>query len=131
VYLLDTDICVYVLNERSAALATRFRGIAPTELATSIINIAELRYGMAHSQRPVQNARRLESLLSPLTVLPFDDRAAFHFAELKHALASRGTLIGPMDLLIAAIALAHDATLVTNNIGEFSRVPGLRTENWL
>ena len=130
-YLLDTDICVYLLNERSPALTGRFRRIAPTELATSIINVAELRYGMAHSQRPVENTRRLEELVSPFTVLPFDNLAAFRFAELKHALASRGALIGPMDLLIAAIALANDATLVTNNTREFARVPGLRTENWL
>jgi len=105
--------------------------MVPSELATSIINVAELRYGMAHSQRPVENTRRLEALLSPFTILPFDDLAAFRFAELKHALASRGSLIGPMDLLIAAIAVSNEAILVTNNTREFSRVPRLRSENWL
>lgn len=130
-YLLDTDICVYLLNERNSTLTARFRGVTPAELATSIINVAELRYGMAHSQRPVENARRLEALLSPFTIVPFDDLAAFRHGELKQALASRGTLIGPKDLLIAATALANDAILVTNNTHEFSRIAGLRTENWL
>lgn len=85
---------------------------------------------MANSARPVENLLRLNALLDPLTIVPFDDTAATAYADLRRELTRSGTLIGPLDMLIAAVALANNATLITNNVREFARVPGLRVENW-
>ncbi len=130
-WLLDTDICIYFMEGRAAHVRSRIRRTPAPELGIPAIATAELRYGAVHSGRRISNSERLTSFLESLHVYPFDDEAARHFADLKHALVSAGTPIGPMDMLIAATALANDAILVTNNTREFSRVPGLRLENWL
>ena len=91
---------------------------------------AELRRGALRSQRIELNLQRLEIFFAPLKSLPFDDTAAEHYARIGADLSRRGTPIGPNDLIIAATALAHNATLITHNTGEFGRVPGLRMEDW-
>jgi len=129
-YFLDTDICIYLLTGRVPEVERRLRDVALNEIGTTAITAAELRFGALKSTRPRQNMARVESFLSPLSLAAFDDRAAIHFAQLKAVLSKSGKLIGPMDLLIAAICLANKATLVTNNIREFSKVPGLLVDNW-
>jgi tRNA(fMet)-specific endonuclease VapC len=131
IYLLDTDTCIYLLEDKAPGITERLRNLGPEDVGTTAITAAELHYGAQHSARTAQNLARVEIFLRFLPQLPFDASCARHYGELKQSLASSGNLIGPMDLLIAATALAHDATLVTNNIGEFGRVLGLRTENWL
>jgi len=131
VYLLDTDICIFLLRGGHEELAERLREVPADELCTSTVTAAELRYGARHSPRPKKNVAAVEAFLAPLIRLPFDDLAALHFAEIKHDLARRGEPIGPMDLLVAAISRAASATLVTNNDGEFRRVVGLKVANWL
>ena len=127
---LDTDISVYLLENRSELAVARYRLIDRREIRISAIAVAELRFGMANSARPVENLLGLNALLDPLTIVPFDDTAATAYADLRRELTRSGTLIGPLDMLIAAVALANNATLITNNVREFARVPGLRVENW-
>ena len=129
-YLLDTNICIYVLNGRAPAAAKRLLETPLDQIGTTAATSAELRYGAARSARPAENLARVEAFLAPLEVVPFDDAAARAFGPLKAELASKGELIGPMDLLIAATALAHGATVVTNNTREFRRIRGLAVEDW-
>jgi tRNA(fMet)-specific endonuclease VapC len=129
-FLLDTNICIYVLNKKAPAATARLLNTPLDQLGTTSSTAAELRYGAARSARSVENLARVEAFLTPFDVLPFDDAAARIFAPLKAELAARGEMIGPMDVLIAAIALARGATVVTNNTREFRRVRGLAIEDW-
>lgn len=107
-----------------------FQAHSPADIALCSVVKAELFFGARHSQRVEANLQRLKVFFSPLASLPFDDRCAEHYGAIRADLLSQGTPIGPNDLMIAAIARAHDATLVTHNLGEFSRVIGLRMEDW-
>ena len=129
-FMLDTDICIYLINERDETLRTRFEANS-SGICISAVTHAELRYGAAHSARVEENTREIEAFCLDLDILPFDAAAGVHYGEIRQALVSRGRPIGANDLLIAAHARSAGATLVTNNEGEFGRVPGLRVENWL
>lgn len=128
-YMLDTDICIYVINERPSAVAQAFREHESAGLGISSVTAAELFYGVARtgSQR---NLLALRQFLAPLEIAPFDAIAAEVCGSLRAWLAGQGTPIGPYDTQIAAHAHAIGVTLVTNNTREFARVPGLRVENW-
>lgn len=128
-YMLDTNICIYVINERDEALGERFEGHA-AEICISSITCAELCYGVANSGRVEENSRVLDGFLHDLEILPFGVDAAGHYGEIRHVLRKRGRPIGANDLLIAAHARSLDAVLVTNDEEEFGRVPDLQVENW-
>ena len=129
-FMLDTNICIYLINERDETLRERFEANAG-RICISSITYAELCYGVTHSARVAQNARELDAFQLDLDILPFDRDAGKHYGEIRHALVKRGRPIGANDLLIASHARSADATLVTNNTGEFGRVPGPRVENWM
>ena len=129
-YLLDTNACIHALNGSSAALVERLRAETSQEIALSAITRAELLYGARHSSRVTENLRLLARFFAPFASLPFDDRCAEHYGAMRADLADRGRPIGPNDLLIAATARAHDLTLVTHNVREFTRVVGLKVEDW-
>lgn len=129
-WLLDTNICIYLIKKRPQRLLARLRETDIERVSVSAITVAELQYGVAKSARPEQNALALGALLAPLRVEPFDDTAATVYGAVRAGLERAGTPIGSLDLLIAAHALALDRTLVTNNAREFERVAGLRVENW-
>lgn len=128
--MLDTNICIYLIKQRPIGVLQRLRELDVATVRVSSITVAELQYGVAKSTRPEQNALALAAFLAPIGVEAFDDAAAATYGALRADLERKGTPIGNMDLLIAAHALAHGRTLVTNNTGEFSRVAGLRVENW-
>ncbi len=128
-FMLDTNICIYVINERDEVLGDQFVANA-SEICISSVTYAELCYGVAHSRRVQHNTRELDAFEVDLKILPFDRDAGKHYGQIRHALARRGALIGANDLLIAAHARSVDATLVTNNERELARVPQLRVENW-
>lgn len=130
-YLLDTNICIELLRGRGAALFQRLRRHAIDEVGISCITLAELQYGAANSARPARHAALIAGFCGPLAILPFDSQAAEVYGRVRAELGRAGTPIGPLDTLIAAHALALEATLVANNLREFSRVAGLRIENWL
>ena len=130
IYLLDTNVCVHLLNQRHEAIIWRFRQHNPVDIALCSVVKAELLYGAQRSQRREANLQTLRAYFAPLASLPFDDNAAEHYGQIRADLLAQGQPIGPNDFLIAAIARAHDATLVTHNTAEFSRVPGLRLEDW-
>ena len=129
-FMLDTDICIYLINERDGALREKFESNARA-ICISSITYAELCYGAAHSARVEDNFRELEEFCLDLAILPFDATAGVHYGEIRQAPTQRGRVIGANDLLIAAHARSAGAALVTNNEGEFGRPPGLRMENWL
>lgn len=128
--LLDTDVCIHLLNAREPELLVRFRAHSPVELALSSIVRAELLWGARNSRRVDENLERVRLFAEPLVSLPFDDECAERYGVIRADLAARGTPIGPHDLLIAATALRHRATLVTRNRREFERVSGLAIEAW-
>lgn len=128
--LLDTDICIHVLNGRDPALLERFSAHSPLELALCSVVRAELLWGARNSRRVAENLERVRLFAKPLRTLPFDDDGAEHYGAIRADLHSRGTPIGPNDTLIAAIALAGNATLVTRNQREFERVANLQIEVW-
>jgi tRNA(fMet)-specific endonuclease VapC len=103
--------------------------LGKTDVVLCSIVVAELLYGAIHSGS-ARNVARIQAFLQLFKSLPFDDEAARHHAEVREHLAKRGLPIGPHDLIIAAIALRHRLTVVTNNVGEFDRVPGLKVEDW-
>lgn len=129
-WMLDTNACVALLNGSSAALADRLAAQRPSEIRLCAVVKAELLFGARKSERAADNLRLLETFFARFTSLPFDDAAAEQYGRLRHDLQRAGTLIGPNDLMIAAIALAADFILVTNNVGEFSRVLGLKVDDW-
>lgn len=129
-YLLDTNACIRVLNGSSGPLVARLRRHAPSEIRISSVTRAELLYGARRSARVGENLRLLSAFFAPLVSLPFDDACADQYGALRASLAAAGKPIGPNDLLIAATVLAHDLTLVTHNTREFSRIAGLKIEDW-
>ncbi len=128
-YMLDTDICVYVINENPVELKATFNRYFQ-QLAISSITLAELMFGVEKSGNRLRNLDNALDFTRRVSVLFFDDKAAMEYGKLRAELQRKGTPIGPNDTLIAAHARSIDATLVTNNIREFNRVQGLRVENW-
>ena len=108
----------------------KLRGLNREDIALSSITMAELHYGAAHSKNRESNIKKVRIFCSSLTLCPFEEHAAEIFGEIKEILASERKMIGVMDLLIASIALAKKATLVTHNTREFSRIPTLKIEDW-
>jgi tRNA(fMet)-specific endonuclease VapC len=132
-YLLDTNTVSYLLRDNSPALSSRLLGMAPEALAISVITAGELRFGvkkLGPGQRATALSQRLEHILESFATLPLPADAGEHYAATRAHLEAKGTPIGGNDLWIAAHALAGDMTLITNNLREFQRVPGLKVEDW-
>lgn len=129
-YLLDTNVCVDILNQRYPAVTERLRRCSPEDLCLSSVVVAELRYGADKSQRPAENHRRLDLLFGEIPCLDFDPNAASTYGRIRTDLEKRGETIGPYDLMIAAHALSLRLTLVSDNVREFKRVEGLQVDNW-
>jgi tRNA(fMet)-specific endonuclease VapC len=129
-YLLDTNICIYVINHKPVQVFEKFRQFKLGDLAISSITASELAFGVEKSGSE-RNKQALNKFLMPLDVLPYDEDAIWHYARLRQQLQSTGKPIGSLDMLIAAHALALDVTLVTNNTKEFERIEGLKLENWV
>ena len=129
-YLLDTNICIYIRQNRPPEVLKRFQRLRPGEAVLSVITFGELLYGAARSTRRAEALARLAELRRLLPVLPLNEAVADSYGTIRADLESRGERIGNNDLWIAAHALAADLVLVTNNEKEFSRVKGLRAQNW-
>ena len=129
-YLLDTNVCVQFLRDRDSAIGRRLASVPFGEVTLCTVVKAELHYGARRSANPDRSIQVLEAFFGGLASLPFDDLAAEIYGRIRAHLAQQGALIGPNDLLIAATALAYEATLVTHNTREFARVPGLQIEDW-
>jgi tRNA(fMet)-specific endonuclease VapC len=129
-YLLDTNICVYLIRQKSSVVLQHLTQLAFIDVAVSSITVAELQYGVAKSSAPQQNEIALDHFLLPLTIIPFDETAAGPYGEIRTYLESQGAPIGAMDLMIAAQAQSLGLIVVTNNVREFSRVPNLAIEDW-
>jgi tRNA(fMet)-specific endonuclease VapC len=129
-YLLDSNTCIRFLNQRSQALIDRLTETPDEEIYVCSVVKAEMFYGSERSTRRERNLTVQRTFFARYKSLSFDDIAAEKYAVIRADLEGRGQSIGANDLLIAAIALAHDLTLVTHNISEFSRVTKLRLEDW-
>jgi tRNA(fMet)-specific endonuclease VapC len=130
-YLLDTNICIYVIRRRPPQVLARLQRCAVGDIGLSTVTLAELQYGVAKSAFPERNQEALAAFTLPLEILPFDAPAAAAYGPIRATLERQGTPIGAMDLLIAAHAVSLGVILVTNNPREFRRVPGLQVENWV
>jgi len=129
-YSLDTNTCIRYLNRRSDAIRNKLPTIPARDIVVCSVVRAELAYGAAKSQTPAASAAKQQRFLRPYATLPFDDAASHEYGRIRAALEAAGTPIGPYDLQIAAIALVHGLIVVTHNVGEFGRVPGLQIEDW-
>jgi tRNA(fMet)-specific endonuclease VapC len=129
-YLLDTNICIYLIKKKPPQVLRQFRSHSIGDIGISSITVAELQYGVQKSQYPEQNQRALEQFLVPLVIAGFDEQAAATYGTIRATLEAQGAPIGALDMLIAAHALSLGVTLVTNNVREFSRVPELQLVNW-
>jgi tRNA(fMet)-specific endonuclease VapC len=130
-YLLDTNICIYLIKKRSPALLEKLSGFPLDSISISSVTIAELQYGVDKSLFPERNNFALQKFLTPFNIVDFDYPSAVEYGKIRASLEKKGTPIGPMDMLIAACAKSRGLTVVSNNIREFSRVEGLRLENWV
>jgi tRNA(fMet)-specific endonuclease VapC len=130
VLLLDTDVCIHMIRERPASVLERFDEYAVGDVGMSVVTLAELEYGVNKSSKPGKNKEALDQFIAPLVVADFDRAATIVYGKARATLEKKGQTIGAMDLLIAAHALSLNVRLVTHNVREFSRVPGLRVETW-
>ena len=129
-YMIDTNIAIYTLKNRPAKVKEAFTQHVG-EICLSSVSWGELVYGAEKSLQVERNLSVIEGFSARLDIVPFDSLSAMHFGQLRAELARSGQLIGPYDMLIAGHARSLGLTLVTNNIREFRRVPGLRVENWV
>ena len=129
-YMLDTNICIYIIKERPEQVIERLRHTRISDVGVSTITLSELEYGAAKSSRREQNKLAILEFLAPLEILPYDDMVAREYGKTRAYLEKQGTPIGSMDMLIAAHALSLNCILVTNNESEFRRIPALKIENW-
>jgi tRNA(fMet)-specific endonuclease VapC len=129
-YMLDTNICIYVIKNYPPKLRERFNRLAE-QLCMSSITLAELVYGAEKSARRLENLQAVEQFSARLEVLPFAPKAAVHFGQIRAEVERLGKPVGPLDMLIGAHARAEGLIVVTNNVREFRRLPGVRVENWV
>jgi tRNA(fMet)-specific endonuclease VapC len=129
-FLLDTNACVEYLRNRNVGVVTQIQSRSPMELRLCSVVVAESFYGAFKSPNPPANLAVARQFISPLRSLPFDDKAAEVYGQIRSDLERQGRAIGPNDTMIAAIAISNGLTLVTHNTSEFSRVPGLRLADW-
>ncbi len=129
-YILDTDICIYTIKKKPEQVLKKLAKLASTDIVISAVTLSELIYGAEKSQHKEKNLEALTGFLVPINILPWDESAAKRTGEIRAVLEKSGKVIGPYDLQIAGQALSLNLTLVTNNEKEFSRVKGLKIENW-
>jgi tRNA(fMet)-specific endonuclease VapC len=130
-YLLDTNICIYLIKKRPLAVLERFRQHSPKDVAISTITLFELQHGIEKSQYRQRSEDALTKFLLPLNLIKLDRSSAVKAAAIRAQLEKKGIPIGPYDLLIAGLARSLDMILVTNNTKEFERIDGLHLENWI
>lgn len=129
-YLLDTNICIYLIKQKPLKVLGRFQTLALSDIGISSITVAELEYGIYKSQQQEKNRSALMQFLMPLEIIEFDQTAAKIYGLIRSDLESKGLVIGSMDMLIGAHAMSLGVTLVSNNLREFSRITNLSLENW-
>ena len=129
-YMLDTNICIYIIKNKPKKVIIELKRHKPSEICVSAITYAELTYGVEKSMAVEKNRLALALLFSNIEVLNFDIKAAIHYGKIRTYLGKQGTPIGSLDMMIAAHAMSLGYTVVTNNIKEFQRVPDLKLENW-
>ena len=130
-YMLDTNICIYAIKRKHKSVLEKLRENRLLGISISSITLAELEYGVANSMYPEKNAVALAEFLSAVNVMPFDEFAAKEYGIIRTDLKKRNCMIGSLDTLIAAHAMSSDLILATNNTREFSRVQGLKLEDWI
>ena len=130
-YLLDTNICIYLIKKRPQRVLDGFGKHSPQDVAISTITLFELEYGVEKSHYQQRSQEALDGFLAPLGCIDIDRQAAIEAAVIRAELERKGTPIGPYDLLIAGLAKSKDMTLVTNNTKEFERIDGLLLANWV
>lgn len=130
-YLLDTNICIYLIKQKPLSVLEKLRSNDIKDLALSSITVAELEYGVMKSQNKEQNMDALHRFMIPYEIVDFTSKSAVKYGEIRTYLEKKGQIIGPMDLLIASIAMVENMILVTNNTKEFKRIPNLKLENWV
>ncbi|WP_457562603.1 type II toxin-antitoxin system tRNA(fMet)-specific endonuclease VapC [Caminibacter pacificus] len=129
-YMLDTNICIYIIKNKPVKVLKKFEKIDPKDVCIYSITASELWYGVYKSSSFEKNAIALEEFLSPLTILEYEENASKAYGKIRSKLEKKGKVIGSMDLLIAAHALSQNIILISNNVKEFKRIPGLNLENW-
>ncbi len=130
-YLLDTNICIYLIKKRPSEVLERFRQHSPQDVAISTITLFELQYGVEKSQYRQRSEDALSKFFMTLNLIDLDRDSAIEAAVIRGQLEKKGLSIAPYDLLIAGLAKSRDMVLVTNNTKEFERVVGLELENWV
>ncbi len=129
-YMLDTNICIYIIKQKPKNIIERFRQAQVSEIGVSSTTLSELEYGVMKSAKSEQNKLALVQFIAPIEISAYDDVAAQHYGKIRAHLERQGTPIGSLDMLIAAHALSQNSVLITNNESEFKRVSNLRIENW-
>jgi tRNA(fMet)-specific endonuclease VapC len=129
-YMLDTNICIYIIKRKPAHVIKRFQKTRISKIGISSITLSELFYGVMKSLKPEQNHLALVQFVAPLEILAYNHKAAQYYGDIRFQLEKQGTPIGALDTFIAAHALSLGCILVTNNEKEFNRVPRLKIENW-
>jgi tRNA(fMet)-specific endonuclease VapC len=131
-YLLDTDTCIYLIKKKPPSVLQKLSELSTSDVALSMITLFELQYGVENSQHHKQSGKALNHFVESIQyILPMDRLATSYAAQVRADLKRKGTPIGPYDLLIAAVALSNNLTLVSNNTREFKRIEGLKLENWV
>lgn len=129
-YMLDTDICSYIIRERPIEVLEHFETLKMDQLCISVVTYAELIYGVEHSSSKKINRSIVDQFVKHLSIIDWDKKAAEHYGNIREFLQVKGNVIGAMDMMIAAHARSQKMILVTNNEKHFKRVPKLKVENW-
>ncbi len=130
-FLIDTNICIYIMSNHPPEVLQKFKSIGVGKVGISSITVAELHYGACKSNHIKKNIKRLDEFLSPFEILSYDENASRYYGKIRSQLEEQGTIIGPLDMLIAAHALSNNLILITNNDKEFTRIKSLKIENWV
>ena len=128
-YLLDTNICIYIIKKKPIDVFEKFKNFTVGDIGISSITLAELQYGIEKSSDAEKNREALEKFLTPIEIIDYGYEATIEYGKIRAELEKKGVPIGPLDMLIASHAKSLDVILVTNNVREFERISGLKTEN--
>ena len=130
-YLLDTNICIYIIKKKPAEVFEKFKNLTLGDVGISSITLAELQYGIEKSSNSEKNREALEKFLTPIEIIDYGYDATVEYGKIRAELEKKEVPIGPLDMLIASHAKSLDVILVTNNVREFMRIADLKIENWI